>query len=51
MIVFRNLTKTYHVRGRRKTVASNTNVIFPTGISVGLLGRKIYAAQDHCGGN
>lgn len=40
MIVFRNLTKTYHVRGRRKTVASNINVIFPTGISVGLLGRN-----------
>ncbi len=40
MIVLRNLTKTFYMRGARKTVADNLNVTFPTGVAVGLLGRN-----------
>lgn len=40
MIVLRNLTKTFVMHGRRKTVADNLNVTFPTGVAVGLLGRN-----------
>lgn len=40
MIRLRNLTKTYVLNGRRKTVADKINAVFPTGIAVGLLGRN-----------
>jgi len=40
MIELRNLSKTYHLNGRSKVVARNMNVTFPTGVSVGLLGRN-----------
>lgn len=40
MIEFRNLTKVFYLRGQRKIVADDINVIFPTGRSVGLLGRN-----------
>ncbi|MEQ6204946.1 ABC transporter ATP-binding protein [Sulfitobacter sp. HNIBRBA2951] len=40
MIEFRNLTKVFHLRGQRKVVADNINVVFPTGKAVGLLGRN-----------
>lgn len=40
MIQLRNLTKTYVLNGRRKTVADRINAIFPTGVSVALLGRN-----------
>lgn len=40
MIQLRDLTKTYVLNGRRKTVADRINVTFPTGLSVGLLGRN-----------
>ena len=40
MIVLRNLTKTYALQGRRKTVARNINAVFPSNLSVGLLGRN-----------
>ena len=40
MIVLRNLTKTFSIEGVRKTVADNINATFPTGVSVGLLGRN-----------
>lgn len=40
MIVLRNLTKVFTMRGRRRVVADNINVTFPTGVSVGLLGRN-----------
>ncbi|MCC1494827.1 ABC transporter ATP-binding protein [Cognatishimia sp. F0-27] len=40
MIVLRNLTKTFEFNGTRKTVADNINAVFPTGVSVGLLGRN-----------
>lgn len=40
MIVLRNLTKTFRMHGRRKTIANNLNAIFPSGVSVGLLGRN-----------
>ncbi|GIT91424.1 hypothetical protein JANAI62_18810 [Jannaschia pagri] len=40
MIVLRNLTKTFTVNGRSNTVADNLNAVFPTGVSVGLLGRN-----------
>ena len=40
MIVLRNLTKTFVLNGRRKTVARNLNAVFPTGTSVALLGRN-----------
>ena len=38
MIVLRNLTKIFTMHGRRKVVADNLNVTFPTGVAVGLLG-------------
>lgn len=40
MIVLENLTKTYVLHGRRKTVANNLNAVFPTGRSIALLGRN-----------
>ena len=40
MIVLRNLTKVFVMQGRRKVVADNINAVFPTGTSVGLLGRN-----------
>lgn len=40
MIRLQNLTKTYVLDGRRKTVADNITAVFPTGVSVGLLGRN-----------
>lgn len=38
MIVLRDLTKTFVMNGGRKTVLERTNVTFPSGVSVGLLG-------------
>ncbi len=40
MIVLRNLTKVYVMHGQRKVVADRINAVFPTGVSVGLLGRN-----------
>lgn len=40
MIKLENVTKTYVLNGRRKTVADNISAIFPTGSSVALLGRN-----------
>lgn len=40
MIQLQNVSKTYHLNGRHKVVANNINVTFPTGVSVGLLGRN-----------
>lgn len=40
MIRLENLSKTYVLEGRRKTVADNINAVFPTGVSVALLGRN-----------
>ncbi len=40
MIEFSNLTKVFHLGGQRKVVADHVNVVFPTGRSVGLLGRN-----------
>lgn len=40
MISFQNLTKTFVMEGRRKTVANNINLVFPTGKAVALLGRN-----------
>ena len=40
MIVIENLTKVFRVEGRRKVVADNFNMVFPTGVSVALLGRN-----------
>lgn len=40
MIRLENLTKTYVLNGRRKTVADNISAVFPTGVSVALLGRN-----------
>lgn len=40
MIELCNLHKTYVLNGTRKTVARDLNYIFPTGVSVGLLGRN-----------
>lgn len=40
MIALRNVTKTFVLNGRRKTVAKNINAVFPTGAVVGLLGRN-----------
>ena len=40
MIRLENLSKTYYSSGRRKLVADRMNAIFPTGASVGLLGRN-----------
>lgn len=40
MIILRNLTKIYHMQGSRKTVAHKINAVFPSRVSVGLLGRN-----------
>lgn len=40
MIRFENLTKVFALDGKKKVVADNINVTFPTGRSVGLLGRN-----------
>jgi len=40
MIELRNLTKTFPLGNEYKTVIDNANTIFPTGASVGLLGRN-----------
>ena len=40
MIELKNLTKTFTINGQRSVVANNINAIFPTGVSVGLLGRN-----------
>ena len=40
MIRLENLTKIYYTDGRRKLVADRLNAVFPTGASVGLLGRN-----------
>lgn len=40
MIVLQNLTKTFVMRGQRKTVLDNVTAIFPSRTSVGLLGRN-----------
>ncbi len=40
MIVLKNLTKIYSMRGQHEVVADNMNATFPTGASVGLLGRN-----------
>ncbi|MFD1798205.1 ABC transporter ATP-binding protein [Paracoccus aurantiacus] len=40
MIRLQNVTKTYHLNGRRKTVADNITQVFPSGASVALLGRN-----------
>ena len=40
MIVLENLTKRFNLHGMRKTVADNINAVFPTGVSVGLMGRN-----------
>lgn len=40
MIQLKNLTKAYVLNGRRKVVAKNINAVFPSGVSVALLGRN-----------
>lgn len=40
MIELRNLSKTFLLRGQRKIVARNINMVLPTGTSVALLGRN-----------
>lgn len=40
MIRLENLTKTFTLRGQRKILMSDVNIEFPTGVSVGLLGRN-----------
>lgn len=40
MIVLENLNKTFYLHGTRNVVANNINAVFPTGVSVGLLGRN-----------
>ena len=40
MIVLRDLTKHYSVRGRRKIVADRINAVVPSGVSLALLGRN-----------
>ncbi len=40
MIELQNLTKIYRTGGRKKVVADNLNFLFPTGRTVGLLGRN-----------
>ena len=40
MIRLTNLRKTFHLHGSHKTVADGIDVVFPTGVSVGLLGRN-----------
>lgn len=40
MIVFENVSKSFILEGSRKDIIKNVNVTFPTGRSVGLLGRN-----------
>lgn len=40
MILLRNLTKIFKLNGQRKVVADHINAEFPTGVSVGLIGRN-----------
>jgi ABC-type polysaccharide/polyol phosphate transport system ATPase subunit len=40
MITLQNLTKVFRLHGRTKIVADNINATFPSGVSVGLLGRN-----------
>ena len=40
MIRLENLTKIYRLKGRETVVADRLNALFPTGSSVGLLGRN-----------
>ena len=40
MIVLKNITKVFQAAGRKKVVARGINAVFPTGVSVGLLGRN-----------
>jgi len=40
MIYLKNLCKTYTLKGRHKIVADNINAVFPSGVSVALLGRN-----------
>ena len=40
MIRLENLSKSFLFRGQRKVVADNLNITFPSGVSVGLLGRN-----------
>ena len=40
MIRFENLTKSFRVRGERKVVIDNLNLVLPTGKSLALLGRN-----------
>lgn len=40
MIRLENLTKSFLFRGQRKVVADTLNLTFPSGVSVGLLGRN-----------
>lgn len=40
MIRLENLSKTFVLKGQRKVVADNINIIFPSGVSVALLGRN-----------
>ncbi len=40
MIRLENLTKQYVVNGTRKVVADNITAVFPTGVSIALLGRN-----------
>lgn len=40
MIEFRNLTKIFALRGQRKTIVDNVNLVLPTGRSLALLGRN-----------
>ena len=40
MVRLENLTKTFVMSGRRKRIAHNINATFPTGASVGLLGKN-----------
>lgn len=40
MIAFRGLSKTFRLHGRSKVVADRIDCVFPTGVSVALLGRN-----------
>ena len=40
MIRLENVSKTFVLEGMRQTVANGINAVFPTGVSVGLLGRN-----------
>ncbi|MBN9889814.1 ABC transporter ATP-binding protein [Salipiger abyssi] len=40
MIRFENVTKTFVMEGRRKTIMEDVSMVFPSGASVGLLGRN-----------